>query len=74
MHARTGSQKPYYGENGEYIMRIEEALETTQRLPLQAAPVKRTVVNSTISFGAGVEASDNDHNTDTEHDIFFIKL
>jgi hypothetical protein len=32
--------------------------ETTQHLPLQAAPVMRTVVNSAILSDAGVEASD----------------
>jgi hypothetical protein len=32
--------------------------ETAQHLPLQAAPVMRTVVNSAISSDAGVEASD----------------
>jgi hypothetical protein len=36
--------------------------ETTQRLPLQAAPVVRTVVGSAISADAGVEACDNNNN------------
>jgi hypothetical protein len=49
-------------------------LELDQRLPLQAAPVMRTVVNSALSSDVGLEASDNDHNTDTEHDIFFIRM
>jgi len=58
-------------------MRNEEnevKVETAQRFPLQAAPVLRRVVDSAISGGAGVEASDNDHNTDTEHDIFFVDM
>jgi hypothetical protein len=37
---------------------IELNPENTQRLPLQAGPVMRTVVNSAISSDAGVEASD----------------
>lgn len=32
--------------------------ENAQRLPLQAGPVMRAVVNSAISSDAGVEASD----------------
>jgi hypothetical protein len=36
----------------------EAKLEITQRLPLQAAPIMRTVVNSAISGNMGVEASD----------------
>lgn len=32
--------------------------ENTQRLPLQAGPVMRTVVNSAISSDTGMEASD----------------
>jgi len=52
----------------------EVKVETAQRFPLQAAPVLRRVVNSAISGGAGVEACDNDHNTDTERDMFFIKM
>jgi hypothetical protein len=36
--------------------------ETTQRLPLQAAPVMRTMVNSAISGDVGVEACDNNNN------------
>ncbi|MGH9445973.1 MAG: hypothetical protein ACRD3O_09620 [Terriglobia bacterium] len=32
--------------------------DATQQLPLQAAPVMRTVVNSAISSEGGVEASD----------------
>jgi hypothetical protein len=39
-----------------------EKLATAQHLPLQAAPVMRTVVNSAISGDAGIEACDNDHN------------
>jgi len=42
-------------------MQDEVKSETTQRLPLQAAPVMRTVVNSAISGDAGVEACDMDH-------------
>jgi hypothetical protein len=38
--------------------RNETRLEDTQRLPLQAAPVMRTVVNSAISGNLGVEPSD----------------
>jgi hypothetical protein len=36
----------------------EVTLENTPRLPLQSAPVMRTVVNSAISGNMGVEASD----------------
>jgi hypothetical protein len=42
-------------------MQDEVELEATQRLPLQSAPVTRTVVNSAISGDAGVEACDMDH-------------
>jgi len=48
--------------------------EVDQRLPLQVAPVKRTVVNSAVSSDVGMQASDNDHNTDTEHDTFFVRM
>jgi len=44
------------------------------RTPVQAQPVIRTVVRGAISPDAGVEACDNDHNTDTERDIFFVKM
>jgi len=43
-------------------MQTEVQSETTQHLPLQAAPVKRTVVNSAISGDAGVDACDNNNN------------
>jgi len=43
-------------------MQDEVKSETTQRLPLQAAPVMRAVVNSAISGDAGVEACDNNNN------------
>ena len=43
-------------------MEGEAALELVQRLPLQAAPVARTVIYSATSGEAGVEACDNDHN------------
>jgi len=36
----------------------ETKLENTQRLPLQAAPIMRAVVNSALSSDTGVEASD----------------
>jgi hypothetical protein len=55
-------------------MKSEARIETTQRLPLQAAPVRRQVVNSPVAADSGVEASDNDHNTDTENDKFFVKI
>jgi hypothetical protein len=55
-------------------MQSEMELGVDQRLPLQAAPVMRTVVNSAVSGDVGVEASDNDHNTDTERDMFFIRM
>jgi hypothetical protein len=42
-------------------MKNEVQPETIQRLPLQAAPVMRAVVNSVISGDAGVEACDMDH-------------
>lgn len=48
--------------------------EVNQRLPLQVAPVMRTVVNSAVSGDVGLATSDNDHNTDTERDMFFIKM
>jgi hypothetical protein len=43
-------------------MQNESELETTQRLPQQAPPVTRTVVNSAIAGHAGVEACDNNNN------------
>jgi len=43
-------------------MQTEVQLETTQRLPLQAAPVMRTVVDSAVSGAAGVVACDNNNN------------
>jgi hypothetical protein len=42
-------------------MRNEAEPEVTQRLPLQAAPVARTVVNSAISSDREVQACDMDH-------------
>jgi hypothetical protein len=42
-------------------MENELKLETTQRLPVQAAPVVRTSVGSGISGDTGLEASDMDH-------------
>lgn len=49
-------------------------VEVNQRLPLQVAPVMRTVVNSAVTGDVGLAASDNDHNTDTEHDTFFVDM
>jgi hypothetical protein len=46
----------------------------TQYLPRQSPPVLRGVVISATSAQAGVEACDNDHNTDTERDMFFVKM
>ena len=46
---------------GEYIMQNEVKSEATQRLPLQAVPVMRVVVNSAISSDAGGQACDMDH-------------
>jgi hypothetical protein len=43
-------------------MQNEVKSETTQRLPLQTAPVMRTIVNSAISVDAGMEACDNNNN------------
>jgi hypothetical protein len=48
--------------------------ETALRFPVQAMPVTRTVVSSVMATDSGVEASDNDHNTDTERDIFFVDM
>lgn len=48
-------------EKGEQVMQNEQNAVTPENaryLPLQAAPVMRTVVNSAISSDAGVEASD----------------
>jgi hypothetical protein len=45
-----------------------------QYLPQLSPPVTRTVVRSAISAESGVEACDNDHNTDTERDIFFVDM
>lgn len=55
-------------------MDADLSLDITTRIPQQAPPVTRTVVNATIAGDAGIEASDNDHNTDTERDIFFVKM
>jgi hypothetical protein len=49
-------------------------LETTTLLPPQTPPVQRAVVSSAVVTGTGVQPCDNDHNTDTEHDLFFIKM
>lgn len=38
--------------------RNEAKLEATERFPLQAAPVMRTLVNSGVSGDAGVQACD----------------
>ena len=48
--------------------------EPSASLPAQAPPVMRSIVNALVSGDSGVEASDNDHNTDTEHDLFFVKM
>jgi hypothetical protein len=45
-----------------------------QYLPQQSPPVLRSVLISPISAEVGVEACDNDHNTDTENDRFFVKM
>jgi hypothetical protein len=42
--------------------------------PRQAPPVTRRTSGGAISALSGMEACDNDHNTDTEHDLFFIKM
>lgn len=55
-------------------MENEFAPDTTARIPQQAPPVIRTVVSASVSGDIGVEVSDNDHNTDTEHDLFFVKM
>lgn len=44
------------------------------RGPSQAEPVIRSVVSAAVSCDTGIEACDNDHNTDTERDIFFVKM
>ena len=59
---------------GEHIMQNKVDVEVNQRLPLQVAPVMRTVVNSAVTGDVGLAASDNDHNTDTEHDTFFVDM
>jgi len=56
----TGEQ--LLSRRGEFIMQNEVKTETTQRLPLQAEPVMRTVVNSAISGDLGAEACDNNNN------------
>ena len=43
-------------------MQNEVKPETTQRVPLQAAPVTRIVVNSAISGDSGMVACDNNNN------------
>jgi hypothetical protein len=57
-----------------YIGHADMPPETVGLLPPQAPPVRRAAVSSAIVAGSGVQACDNDHNTDTEHDIFFIKM
>jgi hypothetical protein len=57
-----------------YIGQADMQTATARHLPPQAPPVKRAVVSSAIAAGNGVQPCDNDHNTDTEHDIFFIKM
>jgi hypothetical protein len=57
-----------------YIGQVGMPPETTALLPPQAPPVQRAVVSSAVATGIGVQPCDNDHNTDTEHDIFFIKM
>lgn len=55
-------------------MQKEIRTETTISIPRQAPPVIRSVVRAAVAGHAGIEASDNDHNTDTEHDLFFVKM
>lgn len=43
-------------------------------LPCQAPPLLRCIVTTAIGDYAGVDACDNDHNTDTEHDLFFVDM
>ena len=57
-------------ENGKQV----QITEPSTSLPGQAPPVMRSIVSTSISGDSGVEASDNDHNTDTERDIFFVKM
>jgi hypothetical protein len=42
--------------------------------PVQAPPVSRGGPGIALAHGAGIEACDNDHNTDTENDKFFVKM
>jgi hypothetical protein len=42
--------------------------------PSQAAPVYRDLVRTALVSDSGVQACDNDHNTDTERDIFFVDM
>lgn len=53
-------------------MRNETIIRPPAKLPQQAPPVTRTVCNAMVA--GGVEASDNDHNTNTEHDVFFVDM
>lgn len=50
------------------------ASASLSQLPRQSPPVTRAVVRAAMGDGGGVEASDNDHNTDTERDVFFVKI
>jgi len=56
-------------------MNLPEARPATaQRLPCQARPLLRHIGTAAIVGDTGVDTSDNDHNTDTEHDIFFVDM
>jgi len=55
-------------------MQDESIPNTAAKIPQQAPPVIRSVVSAAAYGDVGVEASDNDHNTDTEHDLFFVKM
>jgi hypothetical protein len=43
-------------------------------LPPPVRPVMRTVTGAAICSEPGMAPCDNDHNTDTEHDIFFVDM
>jgi hypothetical protein len=55
-------------------MTHEIPLTIVLHLPSQAPPVMRMTISSAIHAESGIMACDNDHNTDTEHDIFFIDM
>jgi hypothetical protein len=55
-------------------MTDESKSVSMKHLPRQAPPLLRGTVTSAVTAQGAVIPCDNDHNTDTERDMFFVKM